>query len=179
MAAARPSSEAGLAPNPKAKAAKPTPAFGDKIAKIKTDIAPDTFHEVTAAAVSNAKYFTLLRDSIDVILGHPYFEAVLEEMPLGLDDSGYKHAFAQEDFDTAMVNGGMYECSCNFWWQSFKPTQAVQPFVSCALVSSQGLTSPGRPCLLLLPARAPGGRRHPSQPAGGEEPREPLARQGP
>lgn len=133
MAAARPSSEAGLAPNPKAKAAKPTPAFGDKIAKIKTDIAPDTFHEVTAAAVSNAKYFTLLRDSIDVILGHPYFEAVLEEMPLGLDDSGYKHAFAQEDFDTAMVNGGMYECSCNFWWQSFKPTQAVQPFSALCL----------------------------------------------
>ena len=43
------------------------------------------------------------------------------------DIKGHKHAFKQEDFQEAMKNTGQYEAACNFWWQSFKPTQPGIP----------------------------------------------------
>jgi hypothetical protein len=94
------------------------------VQQIKDDLSGTAFLEASAAAVSNAKYFTTLRDSIDSILTHPYFETILEDSPLGIGNSGHKNVFKQEDFDTAMADAGLYEGACNFWWQSFKPSQA-------------------------------------------------------
>jgi hypothetical protein len=121
MAARRPASVVGLAPQAKVKAAK---ACNDHIQQISQHVVGEVFLEASAATVNNAKYFTNLRDSIETILSHPFFETVLAEMPLGIGNSGHKNAFNQTDYDTAMANVGLFEASCNFWWQGFKPTQA-------------------------------------------------------
>jgi hypothetical protein len=98
----------------------------DKARTILDDVAgSESFAEASAAAVNNAKHHASVRDDIETILAHPLFESILSEDPLGIGNAGHKNVFLQEEFDQAMTTVGLYECACNFWWQSFKPNQAA------------------------------------------------------
>lgn len=122
MASARLSSEAGL-PD------RPQPGKISRVDRIKHDIAP-TASTIDTTALHNAKHLKVISDSIDTILSHPYFQDVTEAEPLGLENSGSRNSFNQQDFERSMDANGRYECACNFWWQSFKPTQAHSPTTS-------------------------------------------------
>ena len=100
-------------------------------AKIDRDLHVQEDSDNQVAAAANAKYYSEFKAAVSTVLQHPFFGTVPAEQPVGIfsagDIKGHKHAFKQEDFQEAMKNTGQYEAACNFWWQSFKPTQPGIP----------------------------------------------------
>jgi len=104
----RSASVALLTPSCKAKAAKSN-SLTDRAHKICEDASgSETFSDASIAALNNAKHHAAVRDNIETILAHPYFESILSEEPLGIGNAGHKNVFSQGELDTAMGSVGLH-----------------------------------------------------------------------
>ena len=101
-----------VAPSPVGQA--PGLSFGRNQAAALSVLAP-TAHP--SQFFVNASHWSEVEVAMQLILDHPVFNGITQEVPLPFDQSGIT-PFSTTDFDVAMSAGMTYTCGANAFWAS-------------------------------------------------------------
>eukprot|EP00959_Pyramimonas_sp_CCMP1952_P309585 6478887-Pyramimonas_sp.AAC.1 len=96
---------------------------------------------------ANVAYNAAMQDIITNVLGHPVFESLTTDMPLGIGHGGFKEPYNSAKRKTAMEKEGMYEASCNLAWCNmfWSPDSGMPRSMSRVRRLADALFPAGRP----------------------------------